>query len=170
MARIETLMRSPRLRAGLVVGVLIAMCGLAVLDAQREAVPLQMNGTLAGTRVSFSGAGECQHSDAASIYEVPAAMWRASFSGGTGIDRLNVTLWQPKVGGPVQISLAADADRNHYSIGTVKGATLSGSGTARVERQGAGGTIVVQGQTAGGAAIQVSVSCSRFVPPEDNGE
>jgi hypothetical protein len=162
-------MRNSWHRGLVVVGMLIATCGLVVVDAQPDAVVLQMSGTLAGARATFSGRGECHQSDAASIYEVPAAMWHASFSGGTGIDRLNVTLWQPKAGGPMQITLAADAGRNHYSIGTVKGGTLSGSGTARVDRQGAGGTLVIQGQTASGAAIQLSVSCSRFTAPEDNG-
>jgi hypothetical protein len=152
-----------------VISLLLATLAIAAAEAQPETVPLQMSGTLGGTRVSFSGRGECHQSDAASIYDVPAAMWHASFSGGTGIEHLNITLWQPKGGGPMQIMLAADAGRTHYSIGTVKGGTLSGSGTARVERQGAGGTLAIQGQTASGAPIQLSVSCSRFTAPEDNG-
>ena len=142
---------------------------LTRVGAQSGTVPIQMSGTLAGSRVTFSGRGECHHSDASSIYDVPAAMWHASLSGGTGIDHLNVTLWQPKAGGPMQITLAAEAGRTHFSIGTVKGGTLSGSGTARVDRQGVAGTLIIEGKTATGAAVQLSVTCSRFAAPEDNG-
>jgi len=133
-------------------------------------VPLQAAGSLAGKSVAFSGRGECHQSGDASIYGVPAAMYHASFSGGTsGLERVNLTLWQPKAGGPMQMTFAADAGRTHFEIGTVKGGRLTGSGTGRVDRQGAGGALVVQGQTASGAAVQLTVTCSRFTAPEDNG-
>lgn len=137
---------------------------------QVETVPLQASAVIAGKRFTFAGKGECQHSSAASIYNVPAAMWHAGFSGrADGIARANVTLWQLKSRGAIQISLALQAGGSRYDIMTVKGATLSGTGTGRVERQGTSGTIIVEGQTAGAARIQLSIACSRFTAPEDNG-
>ncbi len=136
---------------------------------QLETVPVQVKGTVGARPVTFANQGECHASSEASIYDVPAAMWHVSASDPGSADRVNLTLWQPKAGGPMQITLTLQAGASAYEIGTVRGGRLSGSGRARVERQGQGGTLVVDGQAASGAVIQLSVSCGRFTAPEDNG-
>lgn len=138
--------------------------------ANAELVSLQATATVGGKRYSFTGKGECRHTTEASIYATPAAMWHASFRGSAGgLESASLTLWQPKAGGPIQLNVSMMAAGTSYEVATVKGGTLRGTGNGRVERKGPSGTLIADGRTAGGQTIQVSVACSRFTAPEDNG-
>ncbi len=120
--------------------------GLRLRDADREAHVLELlppAAEVAGGSYRCAGLGECQHTEDASIYEVPAAMWsaRVSDDGGT-LSYLNLT---------------------------VKGAALKGSGTGRVSPRGQSGTLVVEGWDAAGGAVKLTVDCSRFSEPVAEG-
>src|SRR3954452_15682282 len=58
--------------------------------------------------------GSCKHEPAASIYDVPAALWTVEAGGaaGSSVKQLNLTLWRPKNGTADQISLSPDPGLN----------------------------------------------------------
>jgi hypothetical protein len=135
-----------------------------------ETGPIEIVAVVAGRKASVRGAGECNHTEDASIYEVPATLWRAGYQGaeGTEIQDLNLTLWQPKTGGD-QFTVALQLGGETHQIATVKGGTLVGSCTATMRSEGAGGTFVVQGKDENGGALQLTVKCDRFTEPVAEG-
>ena len=136
----------------------------------RDTVGISIEATAGGRSYRSKGPGECTHTPHASIYDVPAAQTRASYSGAAGeIEHLNVTLWQPASGGPLQFGLNLTANSKDHQIATVQGGTLAGSGSAELQRQGSGGTITVQGRDAGGGDLRVVVRCERFSEPVAEG-
>jgi hypothetical protein len=136
----------------------------------RDPVPLSASVVVGGSTATFKGMGECHHTTDASIYEVPASMWTAAHDAKTGdLSYLSLTLWQPKSGGGMQISLGVTVGRATYQIATVKGAPIRGSGTATVDLRGQGGSLVVRGATADGQSVLVTVDCSAFTEPVAEG-
>jgi hypothetical protein len=135
-----------------------------------ETGPIEIVAVVAGHKASVRGVGECNHTEDASIYEVPATLWRAGYRGAedTEIQDLNLTLWQPKTGGD-QFTVALQLGRETHQIATVKGGTLVGSGTATVRSEGAGGTFVVEGKDENGVTLQLTVKCDRFTEPVAEG-
>jgi hypothetical protein len=130
----------------------------------RDPVPLQ------ATADVYSGVGECQHTEDASIYQVPASMWSARFTDEAGsLTYLNLTLWRPKGTAGVQVSLALTGGGETSRISTVRGAEVHGSGSGRVEPKGEGGSLVVDGRDAGGHGVKLTVDCSRFTEPVAEG-
>jgi len=136
----------------------------------RETVPIEIVAVVAGRKTSIRGVGECNHTEDASIYEVPAMLWRAGYQGGDSaeIQDLNFTLWQPKTGGD-QFTIALRLGGETHQIATVKGGALAGSGSATVRREGPGGTFVVQGKDEKGVALQLTITCDRFTEPVAEG-
>lgn len=123
-----------------------------------------------GTHFEAQGAAECRAATDGSIYDVPASMWHASFSDARNpLSRVNVTIWQPAKGGSSLVTLFVTARAASYEIATVPGGRIAGSATGRVERAGAGAVLSVDGTTAMGQAIRVRLSCTQFLPAEDNG-
>ena len=133
----------------------------------RDPVGLAVEATIGGRAYRAKGVGECTHTAQASIYDVAAAQTRASYSADAAgaLEHLNLTLWQPNSGGPLQFSLAVRAGSAEHQIATVKGGTLSGSGTALLQRDGPGGTLTVDGKDAGDTDLRVVVRCERFSEP-----
>ena len=136
----------------------------------RDPVRLTAAVEVDGDPHKFSGLGECQHTTEASIYQVPAAMWSTRFSTESGEFRhLSLTLWQPKAGGGTQVSLAVGVGEDSYRIATVEGGETHGRGSARIERDGAAGTLYVDGEDATGRRIRLTVECPRFAEPVAEG-
>lgn len=137
----------------------------------RDPVQLAVEAEIDGRTYRANGAGECQQTGDASIYSVPAAMWRASYDGrGTGeLAHLNLTLWQPNAGGAMQANLALQVGERTHRIATVTGGTLEGSATATAAMDGAAGTLRVSGRDADGNAVNVSVRCERMTVPVAEG-
>lgn len=134
--------------------------------AIRDTVGLSIEATTGGRSYRSKGVGECTHTSNASIYNIAAAQTRASYSGAVGeIEHLNVTLWQPTSGGPLQFGLNLRANSKDHQIATVEGGTLAGSGSAQLRREGSGGTITIEGRDAGDADLRVVVRCERFSEP-----
>jgi hypothetical protein len=137
-----------------------------------DSVSIDATGRVSGKPYEFHGYGQCHYSSDASIYGMPATMWSASLMPGQATsDRshLNVAIWQPTKGGSPQVTLSVQLGPNVYALSTVAGSNISGSATARAEKRGSGGTLHVDARTATGQPITVSISCSRFLAPEDNG-
>jgi hypothetical protein len=136
----------------------------------RDPVQVTVTAEVDGARSTYSGLGECHHTSDASIYDVPASMWSASADAGSGDLRyVNLTLWQPKATGEMQVSLGLTAGDVTHEIATVKGSDPKGTGTGRVEPSGAGGSMHVEGKDAEGRSVRLTVVCGRWTEPVAEG-
>jgi hypothetical protein len=127
-------------------------------------VPITITGKLARFDFEASGTGECGTSADASIYEVPATQWHVTFGAEnhTNIQYLNLTVWRPRAGGDNMVNVALQSGEATHQIATVKGGTMTGSGTAGVEPAGKGGTLTVSGKDDHGHPMELTVRCERF--------
>jgi hypothetical protein len=123
-------------------------------------VPMKVVAKVARYDYQSSGAGECASSADASIYEVPATLWHATYGDETA--HLNLTVWRPRAGGGDMVGLAFTSGEIPHRISTVKGGELAGSATPAVRVSGSGGTLTVTGRDDHGHAIELSVECARF--------
>jgi hypothetical protein len=136
----------------------------------RDPVQLTVTAETDGARSTYRGPGECHHTADASIYEAPASMWSANADAGSGeLRHVNLTLWQPKATGEMQVSLGLTAGGVTYEIATVKGAELKGTGTGRVAPSGTGGSMQVEGKDAEGRSVRLTVECDRWTEPVAEG-
>ncbi len=122
-----------------------------------------------GRTYPFSGTAECTYTADGSIYDVPAAIWHASLSpSGGAVSHVNATIFQTRTGAP-QVTMTLTVGQRQYQVATVKGGASRGTAVAKGERNGAGGSLTIEGRTAAGQTIALTVACSGFAPPEDNG-
>ena len=128
----------------------------------RGTVPMTIVAKVADKTYRASGLGECASSADASIYEVPATLWHAIYEGGSDPRHVNLTVWRPKSGGGDMVGLSILLGDATHRIATVKGGTITGSGTPKVAPAGQGGTLAVTGVDEHGDAVEISVSCERF--------
>jgi hypothetical protein len=136
----------------------------------RDPVQLTVTADVDGARSTYSGLGECHHTTDASIYDVPASMWSANADAASGDLRyVNLTLWQPKATGEMQVSLGLTAGGATHEIATVKGADPKGTGTGRVDPSGAGGSMHVEGKDADGRSVRLTIECTRWTEPVAEG-
>ncbi|HWB41280.1 MAG TPA: hypothetical protein VG500_08485 [Gemmatimonadales bacterium] len=126
----------------------------------RGTVPMTVVARVARHDYRSSGTGECASSAEASIYDVPATLWHATYQDETA--HLNLTVWRPRAGGSDMVGLSFTSGEILHRIATVKGGELVGSGTAGVRPGGSGGTLTVTGKDDHGHAIELSVECARF--------
>jgi hypothetical protein len=128
----------------------------------RGTVPMTIVVKVAGASHRVSGLGECASSADASIYDVPATLWHATYEGSGEPRNLNLTVWRPKAGGGDMVGLSLTVGETTHQITTVKGGQLAGEGMPGVRPAGRGGTLSVTGKDDHGDAIDVSVECERF--------
>jgi hypothetical protein len=137
--------------------------GSQSVSFSRGTVPMKVTASVDGDEDESSGPGECAGSADASIYDVPATLWRAAYQDSDDDGpRLNLTLWRPKAGGADMVTLSLWSDETTHRISTVKGGQITGSGTAGVRPQGKGGILTVSGEDDHGHAVELSVECERF--------
>jgi|SRR3954469_15430796 hypothetical protein len=108
--------------------------------------------------------GSCKHEPAASIYDVPAALWTVEASGaeGSAIKQLNLTWWRPKNGAADQISLSLDAGSKPTRIDVNPRGKPVGSGRVRLTPGESGGKFELTGKDAKGTAVNLTISCPSF--------
>jgi hypothetical protein len=125
--------------------------------------------TIGGRQYASKGPAECTHTAHGSIYDVPATIWHASLSSPAGgLSHVSATIFQTTTG--AQVTLSVEAASREYAISTVTGGRVSGAATSTAQRSGSGGgTLSIDGRTAAGDSISLTISCSGFVAPEDNG-
>lgn len=125
---------------------------------------MEVTASVDGDEEDSRGTGECAGSADASIYDVPASLWRAAYQDGGDDDgpRLSLTVWRPKSGGADMVTLSLWEDGTTHRISTVQGGEIVGSGTAGMRPQGQGGTLTVSGTDDHGHAVKLSVECERF--------
>jgi hypothetical protein len=121
-------------------------------------------------RYDFTGQGVCLEIPDGSIYDAPAAMYSVRQT--TDKQRLNMTLYRLKKGGDM-LTLNVSSGNETHSVSTVKVAangTVAGSGSAKLERTGKGGTLTIEAADPKGVKISGTVKCEAFNRPvESNG-
>jgi hypothetical protein len=134
------------------------------MSFDRGTVPMKLSGSIGRASFEESVTGECATHAASSIYDVPAAQWRASFGGGgrSDIQHLNLTIWRPSSGAPTMVNLSLRSGEADHRIATVKGGEIAGSASAEVRPTGQGGILTVTGKDDHGHPLQLTVECERF--------
>jgi hypothetical protein len=128
-----------------------------------------VSATIGGSQYSLKAPGECTYTNAASIHDVPAAMWHATMRvDGQPLSYVNLTVWEFK-DHTTQASLGLQIRGDFRHLSTVKGSTLIGSGTARAARAGDGATLSLDGTDNRGDAIGLTVRCAKVTAPVEEG-
>jgi len=129
---------------------------------RRGTVPIEIVAVIGGKEIKVTGAGECEHSADASIYERPAKVWTARYQGSERdpIQYSNLNVWRENAG-PVGFNVSILVGENRHDIATVQGGEIRGSGTASLSDVG-GGRLSVEGKTEKGTPLRLRVTCERF--------
>jgi len=139
-------------------------------DGPDPKVGLTIALTVGAGRYDFAGKGVCLEVPDGSIYEAPAAMYSARHT--SDKQRLNMTLYRLRKGGDM-LTLNVTVGKDTHTVSTVKvgeNGVPAGSGTARLERTGKGGTLTIEAADAKGVKISGTVTCEAFNRPvESNG-
>ncbi len=121
---------------------------------------------IAGESYDFTGPGNCSHAPKASIYNVVAQMW--SVSQRDGSRSVSFTLWRPVSGASDMFSLhVSNLGKSHVTNtvtmtrGTARTPT-QGSGTAKFEPLGGGGTFTIDATAENGTKITGLLRCESF--------
>jgi hypothetical protein len=129
----------------------------------RGEVPLRIELSAGGDRAELTGMGRCTHAPQASIYGVPAALWRIQDSDAGEIRHATLTVWRPASGNAGdQFSLAISSRAREYRISTVKGGEIVGSGSITMHPSGAGARFEIVGTDADGRSVRATFQCERF--------
>jgi hypothetical protein len=133
--------------------------------------PLTVSARIDGKTYEATGPGSCKHTPAASIYDVPAALWMVEYNNPAGdkIKRLNLTFWRPKDGSPDQVSLSLQTGTSSHQISSGGRGQPAGRATVELSPEGSGGRFELKGKDAGGAKVELTVSCPVFAGVEAEG-
>jgi hypothetical protein len=115
--------------------------------------------------------GSCEHEPSASIYDLPAALYRVDAQGadGSAIKQLSLTLWRPKDGSADQTSLSLEAGSTSSRIDVSPRTKGGGRATVQLKPSGDGGTFEIKGKDAKGAALSLTITCPSFAAVEAAG-
>ena len=157
-------------RTGVLVAVAVGAAAMAQAGQVRRQggsstamVTVKVALNAAGQSLSSSGSGTCTHADKASIYNVPSEMWTVRQQGEGAGGSTQLTLWRPADGSEEMFSLSISGAKD-ISISTVRGGTVTGSGTARFQAKDKGGTFTINAKTKNGDAVNGTIECSAFTP------
>jgi hypothetical protein len=114
-----------------------------------------------GQTVTSTGAGRCTHAGTAAIYGVMSEMWMVNHQAEGRSTQL--TLWRPMDGKEEMFSLSVSGAKD-VSISTVRGGTVTGSGTVKFQAKDKGGTFAINAKAKTGEAITGTIECSAFSP------
>ena len=154
----------------------LAMAGstrklVAESDQASQQARVTASAEIAGKRYDYSGPGECYYTAGGSIYEQPAAMWHARFEArGNPMSHANLAIWQLREDRSIRVNLSIIVGNVSYDIYTATPDAARGTAVGGVEKSATGGRVTAEGRTANAVAVRISVSCSRFAAPEDNGD
>jgi hypothetical protein len=143
--------------------------GGSAAPARQAPISLQVALSVGGASYAFTGAGECTHVPAGSIYNASAAIWNARQQNN---DRnVNFTLFRLKSGGDMFALLIGMGGKVHQ-VKTVKvgqKGDLRGSGKVTFLPSGSGGSFTLDATADTGAKIVGKITCSAFGEGEGNG-
>ncbi len=123
-----------------------------------ETVTVKLTLKAGSQSISSSGQGSCTHAPQAAIYNVPSAMWTVRQEGES---TTQLTLWRPADGKEEMFSLSISGGKD-ISVSTVRGGTISGSGTVKLTPKDKGGTFTINAKAKSGEAITGTIECSAF--------
>jgi hypothetical protein len=124
-----------------------------------------------GKRYDYSGPGECFYNAGGTIYDQPATMWHATFQArNSPMAHANLAIWKLKQGQSTRLNLFVMTGSASYAISTSQPGAAKGTAVASAENGATGGRLQAEGRTADGHAVKISIACSRFDAPEDNGD
>jgi len=139
-------------------------------DGPDPKVSVTIRLAVGAARYDSTGQGVCLEVPDGGIYEAPAALYSVRQT--TDKQRLNMTLYRLKKGGDM-LTLNVTLGKDTHSISTLKvgeNGVPVGSGTAKLERSGAGGTLTIDATDAKGVKITGTITCAAFNRPlESNG-
>jgi hypothetical protein len=134
-----------------------------IVPSAKPKVPLQVALQVGSARYTSSSPGTCEHTDAASIYNVPSEQWRVEQQ--DEARSVTLTLWNPKDRSPQMVNFVVSAG-SRQEVQTVRGPQpLSGTGKIAVEPAAKGGTFRLDLKTAKGTVITGTITCSAFTQP-----
>jgi hypothetical protein len=115
--------------------------------------------------------GSCKYAPAASIYDVPAALWtvQADGSDGAEIKGLSFTLWRPKNGSADQVSISLETGSSSNRIDVNPRNPPVGAATVQLQPVGTGGKFEIRGKDAAGTKLNLTISCPEFAGIEAEG-
>ena len=144
---------------------------LAPTGSAEESQPLTVSARVGGKTYETSGPGRCRHEPAASIYDVPAALWVVEYDNRADdrIKQLNLTLWRPKDGSPDQVSLSLQTSSSSHRISSGGKGDPVGSATVKLTPKGTGGRFELKGKDADGDKVEVTINCPAFAGVEAEG-
>ena len=133
--------------------------------------PLTVSARIDDKNYGATGPGSCKHAPAASIHDIPAALWLIEYDNpsSVGIKRLSLTLWRPKDGSSDQVSLSLSTSSTTHRINSVGKPQSEGAATVKVSPLATGGRLELKGNDAGGAKIELTVACPIFAGVEAEG-
>lgn len=127
--------------------------------AERETATVKVALKAPGGAVTADGPGTCTHAGTASIYGVMSEMWMVRQQSGQNSTQL--TMWRPRDGKEAMFSLSLSGARD-VSISTVRGGTVTGTGTVRFDAKGKGGVFTVDAKGKSGDTVSGTIECSAF--------
>jgi hypothetical protein len=116
-------------------------------------------------RYDFTGQGVCLQIPDGEIFDAPAALYSVRQTGDR--QRLNMTLYRLKKGSDM-VTINVTIGSTTHSVSTVKVGTNGvplGSGTAKLDTAGAGGTLTIDATDAKGTKITGTIKCETFNRP-----
>lgn len=143
----------------------------AAAQGAGDAGTVSVSAKVGGKTYESAGAGSCKHAPQASIYGVPAALWRVEYTGAGdgGLKGANMTLWRPENGSAEQLSLALETRSSSHRINVGGRAERVGSGKASLSPDGPGGRFEIKGKDAAGVALEIVIKCPAFAGVEAEG-
>lgn len=124
-----------------------------------------------GKRYDYSGPGECYYHTGGTIFEQPATMWHAMFKGrNPSMSYASLAIWRLTQDGSTRLNLSVLLGNSAYAISTSQPSAPKGTAVGSARNGATGGQLQAEGRTADGHAVKVSIVCSRFEAPEDNGD
>jgi hypothetical protein len=170
-------MRSRFLRGISAAGIMAAVSSGTARDvtaraaSRHEAVAVTATAEVDGKHYDYSGPGECYYSAGGALYEQPATMWHATFQARNNpMAHANLAIWQMKRDGSTRLNLFVMVGNASYGISTSQPGAAKGTAAAGAENHATGGRLQAEGRTAEGRLVKISIACSRFDAPEDNGD
>ena len=124
-------------------------------------VPLEISLTAGGEAYDAKAKGSCTHAPKAAIYGILSEMWTVRHrDDGRSVQ---LTLWKPADGSAHMFSLSFNGKKS-WTVSTVRGGQVSGSGTVALVPAGKGGTFTIDAKGPAGEAIGGTLKCEAFTP------
>ena len=131
--------------------------------SQEQRVAVAIDLTVNGTAYTFKGDAICDHLAKGSIYDIAAERWSVRHDDNGR--NLNLSLWRPTGGAGDMLQLNIFMGGKRYDVSTIKSPQgPSGSGTAKLAREGTGGIFTIDATTPSGGKITGTIKCAAFPP------